>query len=118
MCLLPAPFSMPAASPLKRSLATVTANPENEIIWSDAAIAKVSRVGRAEDLRAVAAAKASPVAKARAAVSDMKAEVAKQRANLAPKVKDRNDVSAAMLRSDMRQFLRTKSQAEIAALAA
>jgi hypothetical protein len=73
----------------------------------------LSDVGRAEQLREFAPTMAPAIAKARGAVSAVKDQIAQQRANLVPRVKNKSDIAAAILRSDTRNFLRDKTQAEI-----
>jgi hypothetical protein len=74
---------------------------------------RLSDVGRAEKLRETAAAEASRVTKAQRALATARDKVRDGRKALTPTVKDRGDIAAAMLRQEVRGFLRGKTQAEI-----
>lgn len=76
-----------------------------------------SETGKAGKVSEFAQSLAPTLAKARGAVAGAKTAVARQREALTPKVKDRNDISAAMLRAEMRSFLRGMRPAEAMAYA-
>lgn len=80
---------------------------------------RLSDVGRAGEIQAFAATKASTLVKARTAVSAAKEALQKQRVELAPAVKDKKDIARALLRQEVRSLMRSKtaSDAEIFALA-
>ncbi|WP_338688977.1 hypothetical protein V5279_25220 [Bradyrhizobium sp. 26S5] len=77
----------------------------------------LSDVGRADELRNFAPTLAPAMARARGAISGAKEALARQRANLAPVPKDRNDIASAILRSDVRRFNQGKPVAEIIRMA-
>jgi hypothetical protein len=77
----------------------------------------LSDAGKAGEVRDFAQSLAPAVARARGAVVGAKRAIARQREALVPGVKDRNDVSAAMLRTEMRSFLRNMRPAEAIAFA-
>jgi len=77
----------------------------------------LSDAGKAGELANFAQSLAPAVARARGAIAGAKQAIARQREALMPKVADRNDVSAAMLRAELRSFLRGMRPAEAMAYA-
>ena len=77
----------------------------------------LSEAGKASKVSDFAQSLAPTLARARGAVVGAKRAVARQREALVPKVKDRNNVSAAMLRGEMRSVLRNMRPAEAIAFA-
>lgn len=73
---------------------------------------RLSEVGHVEQVQAFAATQASALVKARAAVARARSSLEKDRAKLIPTVKDKADISAALLRQEVRSFLRSKSPSE------
>lgn len=78
---------------------------------------RLSDVGRADVARDHAPALAPALVNAKAAAALTRRDIKTQRESLTPRVTDRKDVSSAMLRLDTRQFLRSKTVAEVARLA-
>jgi hypothetical protein len=77
----------------------------------------LSDAGKAGEVRDFAQSLAPAVARARGAVAGAKRAIARQREALVPLVKDRNDIAAAMLRAEMRSFMRNMRPAEAIAFA-
>jgi hypothetical protein len=77
----------------------------------------LSETGKAGKVSDYAQSLAPTLAKARGAVAGAKIAIARKREALTPKVKDRNDISAAMLRAEMRGYLRNMRPAEAIAFA-
>jgi hypothetical protein len=73
---------------------------------------RLSEVGRAEEIQAFAATKASTLVKARAAISAAKDAVQTKRLELAPAVKDKKDIARALLRQEIRSLMRSKTPAD------
>jgi hypothetical protein len=72
-----------------------------------------SQLGKTQQLRDFAPTLAPAVAKARGAIAGAKEAIERQREGLMPRVKDRNDVASAMLRSDFRRFNQGRPVADI-----
>ncbi|MGJ5177423.1 hypothetical protein ACQR16_05975 [Bradyrhizobium oligotrophicum] len=77
----------------------------------------LSETGRTAKVRDVAPSFAPDVIKAKSAAALARRDIQRQRDALTPRVTDHKDVASAMLRLDLRQFLRGKPVAEIARLA-
>jgi hypothetical protein len=77
----------------------------------------LSDIGRAKQLNALAAGEASRVTKAQRALSMGRDAVREQRMKLTPTVKDTKNLAAASLRKEIRESMRSKTAAEIFAIA-
>lgn len=78
---------------------------------------RLSDVGKRDKVRSGAAALAKDMVKIRGLVAEAKVAVEKQRADLAPKVKDKTDLARALLRQEVRTFLRGMKPGEAVAYA-
>ncbi|WP_128925596.1 hypothetical protein [Bradyrhizobium guangxiense] len=78
---------------------------------------RLSDHGRADLVRSHAPSLAPHLVRAKSAVALARREIKAQRDAMTPRVTDRKDTASAMLRLDLRQFLRGKTQAEIARIA-
>jgi hypothetical protein len=73
---------------------------------------RFSDVGRTDEMQKFATTKAPALVRARTAVSAAKDALQKQRVELAPSVKDKNDIARALLRQEVRSLMRTKTPME------
>lgn len=74
--------------------------------------AKLSTLGKKDAIREFVVDHAHEIVRAKKSVAAMQAAIEKRRAALGPAPLDRNDVSAAMVRSDIRKMLATAKPAE------
>jgi hypothetical protein len=78
----------------------------------------LSAIGQRDALAKLAAAEVRGFATAQRTLAAGRANVREQRRALTPTVSDKTNVAAAMLRAELRTFLRSKNRAEIAAIVA